>query len=1108
MLGSDSIAYLEADLGPNNEFYSPDGGNSRIYFSLVDGENQGNYFETIIGTSGNDEMTGGGGAADFVWGGDGNDVMSVSDGTLGIFRGGNGDDTMTGADQNDNLRGGAGDDIIDGGAGDGDRVEYNRPSGSPAITQGAFVNLSGSSATYDFNGTLGVTVLAGEAIDNWGDTDTLSNIENVRGSDFDDVIVGSSGDNLLEGLDGDDILAGGAGVDTYVWNAGDGYDTVEAAGAANEDIIQINGSFYDYNFEVNGNDLLVGVAADENYDWNDVGGNLRLEGFFTGGDSIAYMEADLGPANEFYSPDGGNARIYFSAGNGTDQGNNWEVIIGTDSADTMTDTIGVGTNRFVGLGGDDIMSISDGITATFIGGTGSDTMTGADQNDTFRGGSGGDTMDGMDGDDLVRYDRPDGSGPFTHGAFVNLSGSSATYDFNGTSGVIVLAGKALDDWGDTDTLSNIENVRGSAFDDVIVGSSGDNLLEGLDGDDIIASRGGNDYLKGGGGADSFVFGTGTGDSQIEDFVVGQDLLRLENGVTITSLEEIDDTTIVTLSTGATVTLLGVTGIGSATALTVNTIFGTSNSETINGTSFNDTIIGLDGDDLLIGGSGADTYVWNAGDGNDTVAADGAANEDIIKINGTFYDYNWEIDGDDLIVGVVADDSYIFAGNLRLENFMLGSDSIAYLEADLGPNNEFYSPDGGNSRIYFSLVDGENQGNYFETIIGTSGNDEMTGGGGAADFVWGGDGNDVMSVSDGTLGIFRGGNGDDTMTGADQNDNLRGGAGDDIIDGGAGDGDRVEYNRPSGSPAITQGAFVNLSGSSATYDFNGTLGVTVLAGEALDNWGDTDTLSNIENVRGSDFDDVIVGSSGDNLLEGLDGDDIIASRGGNDYLKGGGGADSFVFGTGTGDSQIEDFVVGQDLLRLENGVTITSLEEIDDTTIVTLSTGATVTLLGVTGIGSASLLAPGIVGTSEGETLNGTSGADVIYGLAGNDTLNGLASADRLVGGLGDDTLVGGAGVDTYVWNAGDGNDTVEAAGAANEDIIQINGSFYDYNWEVDGNDLLVGVVADDSYTWDGNLRLDGFFTGGDSIAYMEADLGPNNDFYTPGEAIPSFTSVL
>ena len=120
----------------------------------------------------------------------------------------------------------------------------------------------------------------------------------------------------------------GSGVDTYVWNAGDGYDSVSGEGAANEDIIQINGSFYDYNWEIDGDDLLVGVVADDSYTWD---GNLRLEGFFTGGDSIAYLEADLGANNDYYTPGGGNSRIYYSALNGTDQGDTCEVIIGTSA---------------------------------------------------------------------------------------------------------------------------------------------------------------------------------------------------------------------------------------------------------------------------------------------------------------------------------------------------------------------------------------------------------------------------------------------------------------------------------------------------------------------------------------------------------------------------------------------------------------------------------------------------------------------------------------------------------------------------------------------------------------------------------------------------------
>ena len=440
----------------------------------------------------------------------------------------------------------------------------------------------------------------------------------------------------------------------------------------------------------------------------------------------------------------------------------------------MTDTAGGGENKFWGGDGNDTISVSNGIWGTLIGGNGNDTMTGADLDDTLRGAAGNDIMNGADGFDLARYDRPSGSANFTHGAFVNLSGSSATYDFNGTSGVTVLAGKAIDNWGDTDTLSNIENARGSAFDDVLVGNSGDNLLEGLDGDDIIASRGGNDYLVGGGGADSFVFGTGTGNSQIEDFVVGQDLLRLENGVTITSLGEIDDdgdtfndTTVVTLSTGATVTLYGVTGIGSATALTVNTIFGTSNPETMNGTAFPDTIIGLDGDDTLVGGAGVDTYVWNAGDGYDSVSGEGAANEDIIQINGTFYDYNWEIDGDDLLVGVVADDSYTWVATCALKASSPVVTALPTWKPIWGPTTSYYSPGGGNSRIYFSAMNGADQGNTFEVIIGTSGDDVMTdtAGGGENKF-WGGDGNDTISVSNGIWGTLIGGNGNDTLTGAD------------------------------------------------------------------------------------------------------------------------------------------------------------------------------------------------------------------------------------------------------------------------------------------------------------------------------------------------------
>ena len=53
-----------------------------------------------------------------------------------------------------------------------------------------------------------------------GGTDTLRNIEGIRGSDFDDTLTGDAAANLIEGGDGDDLLTGNAGDDTLDGGAG------------------------------------------------------------------------------------------------------------------------------------------------------------------------------------------------------------------------------------------------------------------------------------------------------------------------------------------------------------------------------------------------------------------------------------------------------------------------------------------------------------------------------------------------------------------------------------------------------------------------------------------------------------------------------------------------------------------------------------------------------------------------------------------------------------------------------------------------------------------------------------------------------------------------
>ena len=309
---------------------------------------------------------------------------------------------------------------------------------------------------------------------------------------------------------------------------------------------------------------------------------------------------------------------------------------------------------------------------------------------------------------------------------------------------------------------------------------------------------------------------------------------------------------------------------------------------------------------------------------------------------------------------MADESLDFAtvgGNLRLEGFLDGNDTIAYLEADVGPNNNFFSPGGGDNdaRIYFNLQ-GVNQGSYAEAVMGTDADDTLNGNGGAVDILDGLGGMDWLTVADGTEGHLNGGDGNDTLIGGDQNDRFRGGSGDDMIDGGAGPGDdRVRYDRGGGTATpFSHGVFVNLSAIAATLTFQGA-STEVLAGKAIDNWGDTDTLVSIEEVRGSNLNDVVVGSAGENFIEGLAGDDYIAGGDGFDTLIGGVGNDTFVFG-GINGATIEDFAVGTDLVKLENGRTIATVTEfdtdgdmVDDSTTLMLDNAAEIELLGVTGI---------------------------------------------------------------------------------------------------------------------------------------------------------------
>ncbi len=165
---------------------------------------------------------------------DGNDISVITK-TIDYsdFKGLATNDTLTGTAGNDTQYGGAGDDTISGNAGD------------DVIWAG-----SGNDLVYGGDGA--------DTIRGGAGTDTLyggNNNDTIYGGQGNDIIYGDAGNDIVIGGEGNDTLYGGAGADTFVFNLGDGTDTV--MGFENGDQLNFNG------ISLNGGDTL-GITAQGN----------------------------------------------------------------------------------------------------------------------------------------------------------------------------------------------------------------------------------------------------------------------------------------------------------------------------------------------------------------------------------------------------------------------------------------------------------------------------------------------------------------------------------------------------------------------------------------------------------------------------------------------------------------------------------------------------------------------------------------------------------------------------------------------------------------------------------------------------------------------------
>ncbi|MEM1395428.1 MAG: GDSL-type esterase/lipase family protein, partial [Cyanobacteria bacterium P01_H01_bin.150] len=99
------------------------------------------------------------------------------------------------------------------------------------------------------------------------------------------------------------------------------------------------------------------------------------------------------------------------------------------------------------------------------------------------------------------------------------------------------------DWikSSQDTLINIDNLVGTAYNDELRGNAGNNIIEGGAGDDLMVGNQGEDTLCGGTGRDTFVLTAGQGTDTITDFSVNEDSLQLSGGLEFEQLSVIQGT---------------------------------------------------------------------------------------------------------------------------------------------------------------------------------------------------------------------------------------------------------------------------------------------------------------------------------------------------------------------------------------------------------------------------------------------------------------------------------------------------------------------------------------------------------------------------------------
>lgn len=1087
-----------------------------------DGDDNITLSDTIMyvtyGGDGNDTVTGFGTMSDLVTGDGGNDLLDGQGGDDTLF-GGDGDDTLLGGAGNDSLVGGAAnselDDVLSGGDGD-DTLEAG--TGDSYLEGGAGNDEIRGGSGYDQvtyeESTDGVNVnlATGVADDGMGGTDTITGVEMLRGSYFNDSLTGDDGDNQFRALQGDDTIDGGEGTDrirydrdenrgatlgvtvnlaegwaTDGWGDSDTLISIEDVRASFLDD-SVTGDDNNNRLEGNGgNDTLVGGDGHDELSGDD--GNDQL--FGGNGEDWSYYEA----GDDFFDGGEGFDRAHYRAapdaihadlatgivqdgGGGTDTIVNVERVTGSAFNDTLLGDDG-DINSFTGGAGDDVIDgrggwdyvwygdsqsavVVDLLAGTAIG-EGNDTLTSIEG----LGGSGfGDTLLGSDADNWFEPDYE--ANPYIPNGFVGgndyidgRGGFDTVAYWQAAGGITVnlAAGTVIDGQGNTDRLISIEGIDGSDFNDEITGSEGNDSLDGRSGDDTLADGGGDDTVLGGDGQDTLIFGSGV---NWAEGGAENDLYVFRYAGDSTVSDDLGDNWL--------------------------------QVEKIAGVRFAGVYYDADGE-----------MVWLGTNGSKITFTDPShlAGFTFVPFADEFTRY--DIAMSDITIGTLTDDTLYSAEIGYAEVYAAaGNDTIFVQSADAS----WVTGDGGDDVIHGGDGDDNVHGDLLPDNLG---NDVLYGNGGA-DTLWGEAGDDQLY----------GGDGDDKIYGGDGDDLIDDGLGDDTIDGGAGVDTFSRYYE-------------------FALGFELTLGIDLELGRTYSpNFPDAnpDYLSNIENIAVvADAHFILSGNAADNVLQASDGNDTLDGRAGADTLTGGLGDDTYV--VDALDQIEEEFGEGTD--TVQSSVTYVLADNLENLTL----------------IGSAVINATGnaadnrLTGNSAANRLDGGTGADTLEGGGGNDTyvtdggdtliegatagtdlvlssvshtlaanfenltltgaaaidgtgntqnntlvgnsaansLSGGAGIDQLIGDAGKDVLTGGAGADTFVFNAIADSTTLATTADVITDFVRGTDKI-----DLRAIDAFVGTgPTNDAFIWKGTAAFNSTSKG--EVRFQKFDLtGTANDY--------------